>query len=81
MTQHLGAVLFIIGQVTKNGSFAGFNEMPHLVTCHLHMKVVTNDKEDQTREWETKKNRAGPCDIMHTELRSNGHHWSDSETW
>jgi predicted ATP-dependent serine protease len=81
LAQHLGAVVIFIGQVTKAGQFAGSNGMPHMVTAHLHMSVVSNERADQTREWEAKKNRAGPCDYMWTQLMNHGHQWLNKELY
>lgn len=73
LNQTLGGVVIFIGQVTKQGVFAGSNQMPHEVTTHLHISVVRNKEDDQVREFETKKNRAGPCNFCWTMLTATGH--------
>lgn len=77
LNKMLGGLAFVINQVTKGGSFAGSNKMLHAVTAYLHLKVITNENGDQTRCWEMRKNRAGPCDYLYTQLTENGHKWID----
>lgn len=51
--------LFVVGHVTKGGTFAGPNELLHDVDAHVHLTVGTGG----TRQLELKKNRMGPASI------------------
>ena len=54
--------LFVIGHVTKNGKFAGKQELMHMVDCHLHL-TEDSDKESLTFKKPVAvllKNRIGP---------------------
>lgn len=54
-------ILFCIGQVTKNGDFAGRNTIKHAVDTHLHL-CIDDDKKSDTygeRILECQKNRFG----------------------
>lgn len=68
-------IVFIVGQVTKGGVFAGKNEVKHLVDGHIHISVV--DDEDSPfygqRKMEVEKNRFGPAGLVtHLELKGAG---------
>jgi DNA repair protein RadA/Sms len=54
-------IMIFIGQVTKEGVFAGLNKLKHLVDCHLHLGIDTNRKSDTygERVAEMEKNRFG----------------------
>jgi predicted ATP-dependent serine protease len=76
ITQYMGGVVIFIGQATKTGRAAGTNKIPHAVTAHLHLKVVTNDGENnQIREWKVEKNRGGPTGRFYTKLARTGHRY------
>jgi len=56
----MGVVIFI-GQVTKDGSFAGKNAIKHTVDVHLHLEI-DREKKSETfgeRVFEAQKNRFG----------------------
>lgn len=53
-------VVFIIGQITKGGDFAGFMETKHDVDVHAHMKL---NPDTASRIFELTKNRFGPAAI------------------
>lgn len=68
-------VVFIVGQVTKDGDFLGKQEVKHLVDCHLHMGIDSNRKSDQYGERfaEMTKNRFGQAHIgYHFDLFEHG---------
>lgn len=54
-------VAIVIGQVTKDGTFAGKQEVKHAIDCHLHLSVDTDKKSDtyKQRVAEMQKNRFG----------------------
>jgi len=54
-------VAMIIGQVTKDGTFAGKQEVKHAVDCHLHLAMDTDKKSETYRQRvaEMSKNRFG----------------------
>jgi DNA repair protein RadA/Sms len=54
-------VAMIIGQVTKDGTFAGKQEVKHAVDCHLHLAMDTDKKSETYRQRvaEMQKNRFG----------------------
>jgi DNA repair protein RadA/Sms len=54
-------VALIIGQVTKDGVFAGKQEVKHAIDCHLHLSIDTDKKSDTYKERvaEMQKNRFG----------------------
>lgn len=52
--------MFLIGQVTKAGVFAGPNAIKHNTDAHAHVKV---SKETGHRVFELQKNRMGPAGI------------------
>ena len=54
-------IVFIIGQVNKDGVFAGKQEIKHIIDCHLHL-AVDMDRKSEThgrRIAEMQKNRTG----------------------
>jgi predicted ATP-dependent serine protease len=73
LVQRCHGIVFFIGQVTKAGTAAGFNTVPHLVTAHVHLSVLSNEKEDQKRLIHLEKNRAGPANSFITNLGETGH--------
>lgn len=73
LAKKLKAIVVFIGQATKQGIFAGSNKLPHKVTTHIHISVVSNEGTNQVREIATKKNRAGPCNFVWTQLTQLGH--------
>jgi DNA repair protein RadA/Sms len=56
-------IFLLIGQVTKDGTFAGKNEIKHIVDCHLHLGIDTDRKSETygERVAEMLKNRFGPA--------------------
>lgn len=50
--------LILVGHCTKNGKFAGPNEVKHDVDGHIHMKL---NPETGNRVFELEKNRHGPA--------------------
>lgn len=56
----------IIGQVTKDGTFAGKQEVKHAVDCHLHLSMDTDKKSETYRQRvaEMQKNRLGPSGLF-----------------
>ena len=77
LAKKLKAIVVFIGQATKQGVFAGSNKLPHKVTTHIHISVVSNEGVNQIREIATKKNRAGPCNFVWTQLTNKGHVQTD----
>lgn len=73
VNQKVKGILFLVGQVRKDGEAAGFKEIPHLTTAHLHIDVFSNGENDQVRSLELRKNRAGPCKTITTKLGELGH--------
>lgn len=59
-------VLLLIGQVTKNGDFAGKQAIKHIVDCHLHLGIDTERKSDTygCRVAEILKNRFGTAGVF-----------------
>lgn len=55
------AVAVVIGQVTKDGTFAGKQEVKHAIDCHLHLSIDTDKKSETYRQRvaEMQKNRFG----------------------
>ena len=53
--------VIIIGQVTKDGTFAGKQEVKHAVDCHLHLHMDTERRSETygQRIIEVQKNRFG----------------------
>jgi len=73
-------VAFIIGQVTKDGTFAGKQEIKHCVDCHLHLGIDTDKKSDtyNQRIAEQLKNRFGISNLYFSyELTTKGLVFSD----
>lgn len=60
------AVAMIIGQVTKDGTFAGKQEVKHAVDCHLHLAMDTDKKSETYRQRvaEMQKNRFGTSGLF-----------------
>lgn len=71
--QKCRAIIFFVGQVTKGGEAAGSNKIPHLVTGHIHMKVLDNESDNQTRYTHMVKNRAGTANSFSSKLSDTGH--------
>jgi len=59
-------VALIIGQVTKDGTFAGKQEVKHAVDCHLHLAMDTDKKSETYRQRvaEMQKNRFGTSGLF-----------------
>lgn len=59
-------VAMIIGQVTKDGTFAGKQEVKHAVDCHLHLAMDTDKKSETYRQRvaEMQKNRFGASGLF-----------------
>jgi len=59
------SILLLIGQVTKNGTFAGKQQIKHIIDCHLHLGLDTDKKSESygCRVAEMLKNRFGPAGI------------------
>lgn len=59
-------VAMIIGQVTKDGTFAGKQEVKHAVDCHLHLAMDTDKKSETYRQRvaEQQKNRFGASGLF-----------------
>ncbi len=66
------SVVIIIGQVTKDGTFAGKQEAKHIVDCHLHLGLDTDRKSDTygERVIEMTKNRFG-CSGIYIPFKIN----------
>jgi len=68
-------VAMIIGQVTKDGTFAGKQEVKHAVDCHLHLAMDTDKKSEtyRLRVAEMQKNRFGASGLFFPyEISSKG---------
>ena len=68
-------VALIIGQVTKDGTFAGKQEVKHAVDCHLHLAMDTDKKSETYRQRvaEMQKNRFGTSGLFFPyEISSKG---------
>ena len=68
-------VAMIIGQVTKDGTFAGKQEVKHAVDCHLHLAMDTDKKSETYRQRvaEMQKNRFGTSGLFFPyEISSKG---------
>jgi len=68
-------VAMIIGQVTKDGTFAGKQEVKHAVDCHLHLAMDTDKKSETYRQRvaEMQKNRFGASGLFFPyEISSKG---------
>lgn len=59
-------VAFIIGQVTKDGTFAGKQEVKHAVDVHIHLAMDTDKKSETYRQriCEAQKNRFGSSGLF-----------------
>jgi DNA repair protein RadA/Sms len=59
------SMVFVIGQVKKDGQFAGSNELKHAIDCHLHLDIDSSKKSDTygQRTIEMQKNRYGSSGI------------------
>jgi len=74
--------LFLIGQVTKNGDFAGKQGIKHWVDAHMHLDIDTNRKSDfyQQRVAEMSKNRFGPSGVCFGfEIEARGLKFQDAK--
>lgn len=60
-------VSLLIGQVNKNGEFAGRQEVKHIIDCHLHLNVDTQRGTDTYGERiaEMTKNRFGCAGVYY----------------
>jgi len=70
-------IAFIIGQVRKDGTFAGKELVKHAVDGHAHLSMETDEKSEYCgyRLWEIQKNRFGPAGGMFVlKMESNGLH-------
>lgn len=68
-------VALVIGQVTKDGVFAGKQEVKHAIDCHLHLSIDTDKKSDtyKQRVAEMQKNRFGSTGLFFPyEIDSSG---------
>ena len=68
-------VALIIGQVTKDGTFAGKQEVKHAVDCHMHLAMDTDKKSETYRQRvaEMQKNRFGTSGLFFPyEISSKG---------
>ena len=68
-------VALIIGQVTKDGTFAGKQTVKHAVDCHLHLAMDTDKKSETYRQRvaEMQKNRFGASGLFFPyEITSKG---------
>ncbi|MCG3771453.1 MAG: DNA repair protein RadA [Nitrosomonadaceae bacterium] len=68
-------IAMIIGQVTKDGTFAGKQEVKHAVDCHLHLAMDTDKKSETYRQRiaEMQKNRFGATGLYFPyEINSTG---------
>jgi DNA repair protein RadA/Sms len=62
--KHITAI--VIGQVNKDGKFAGNNQLKHMVDGHLHLSVERKDKDlEGCRVLEVTKNRFGGAGSIH----------------
>lgn len=72
-------VVFMIGHVTKDGSFAGKNSLKHTLDCHLHLEMDT-ERGSETygqRIAIMKKNRSGISEqYFPYEVTASGLHFS-----
>jgi DNA repair protein RadA/Sms len=59
-------IALIIGQVTKDGTFAGKQEVKHAIDCHLHLSIDTDKKSETYRQRvaEMQKNRFGSTGLF-----------------
>jgi len=58
---------FIIGQVNKDGNFAGNNKLLHMVDTHMHLYVDDDPQaHEDERLFEVRKNRFGCSGIAYT---------------
>lgn len=74
-TKSTYSILFIIGQVTKDGDFAGKQELKHIVDAHLHLSFDRDRKSDTygERVAEVQKNRFGAAGTYYAfELSAKG---------
>ena len=68
-------IAMMIGQVTKDGTFAGKQEVKHAVDCHLHLAMDTDKKSETYRQRvaEMQKNRFGASGLFFPyEITSKG---------
>lgn len=68
-------IALIIGQVTKDGTFAGKQEVKHAIDCHLHLSIDTDKKSETYRQRvaEMQKNRFGTTGLFFPyEINSKG---------
>ena len=58
--------IFVIGQVSKSGKFAGSNKLKHMVDAHIELTIETDEKSDffSQRKLFTSKNRFGGCGML-----------------
>lgn len=69
------SIVVLIGQVTKDGTFAGKQELKHDIDVHMHLGVDTDKKSDTYGERiaGTEKNRFGISGVFLTyEIKSEG---------
>lgn len=61
------SIVMVIGQVGKNGQFAGRNVLKHMVDGMLELSLVTDEKSELfgCRQLETSKNRFGSSAIQY----------------
>jgi len=68
-------IIVVIGQVTKNGEFAGPMKVKHAIDVHAHMYIEGSEKSAyyKQRLFEVTKNRYGPAGFGYTlELDERG---------
>jgi len=73
-------VMFLIGQVTKNGEFAGKQGIKHWVDAHLHLDIDRDKKSESYNERvaEMTKNRFGPAGLYYAfEIEARGIRFKD----
>ena len=67
------SILFLIGQVNKDGDFAGRQAIKHWVDAHLHLSISKDYKTKGQRIAEMTKNRFGCAGIFYPfELEARG---------
>lgn len=59
------AILFLIGQVNKDGQFAGRQAIKHWVDAHLHLSISNERNTTGQRRAEMTKNRFGVAGIFY----------------
>lgn len=61
--------VFIVGHITKGGTFAGPMALKHAIDVHCHLGI---NKETMNRIFEMKKNRFGPCSSYEFPMTQSG---------